>query len=411
MVRPDSQRSLISWVFLLLLATIAAGFFLPVTMRGILGPVIKVILFAVVAGGGYFIYRSLETMIFSRKPTPQEEDEEEESEEDGEEEKEGWQGFRKAFEGSCHEFLILLRQTLIATCGGFYLERSSGVLELHTGDTDVARPDISAVVPPGNIIEEVWESRTPFLETSTAANTFLPGMADQEIKSMVCVPVIWKDTCLGVLSLGSNAEGTFSEDDKNLLARYGSYLGRLMNDYRQGVKTEMQVELFKTHLSIQQGLRGIQNENEAMNIFVEHLRSLFVFDRLSLSKRHGDDASIRYVYGPVGDMDVSSDFPLDEGLTGWVMRRNMPLLIPDLVGNNFRRPRYKKEEDHRHGMRSFLGIPLSDPSMAWGAITLESAYTGQYSEQDKQSLSSLLLHLEAVLSKIYLMEIRNNRSL
>jgi len=104
-------------------------------------------------------------------------------------------------------------------------------------------------------------------------------------------------------------------------------------------------------------------------------------------------------------MDREKRFPLEAGMAGLIMKRNAPVLIEDLNDSDYIRPRYLAGENPRHGLRSFLGIPLNrGTDEAWGCITIESRKAHLYSNKSKDIFSSLCVLLETNLERIHLQE-------
>ena len=119
-------------------------------------------------------------------------------------------------------------------------------------------------------------------------------------------------------------------------------------------------------------------------------------------ERRGE-GEIRFVYGQVDHLDRGTRFPLDGGLNGWLIKRNAPLIIQDIEEGRFIRPRYFADEDSKHGMHAFLGIPLNGGrEQAWGCISLESKQSGQYAAKAKDVLTTLAIPLQLALERLTL---------
>jgi transcriptional regulator with GAF, ATPase, and Fis domain len=97
-------------------------------------------------------------------------------------------------------------------------------------------------------------------------------------------------------------------------------------------------------------------------------------------------AVIKKVIGQENDFKQDVEFPLDEGLTGWVISKNKPYIIDDLEKGEYFIPRYNKDEKSNYGFRSFLGIPIKFEEKIFGAITLEHHITQKYGEREKVNL-------------------------
>ena len=107
-------------------------------------------------------------------------------------------------------------------------------------------------------------------------------------------------------------------------------------------------------------------------------------DRLTISilKQDLRVATIKKVIGQSDIYPETTEFNIDEGLTGWVIAKNKPYLIEDLEKGEYFIPRYSKQEKTNYGLRSFLGIPLTAVNRVFGALTLEHNQVNQYNEPE-----------------------------
>ena len=114
-----------------------------------------------------------------------------------------------------------------------------------------------------------------------------------------------------------------------------------------------------------------------------------------------------------GALDKGIRFSLDEGLNGWVIRRNLPLILKDMEEGDYVRPRYFRDENTKHGLRSFLGVPLGDVENAWGCISVESKAVNRYNEKAKEMLASIAVYLQIALERMQMgrqmQELRRDR--
>jgi transcriptional regulator with GAF, ATPase, and Fis domain len=164
----------------------------------------------------------------------------------------------------------------------------------------------------------------------------------------------------------------------------------------------MDQEVFKVLVKLQNLLAQTKDEEGAVSSFVQEIRHLFSFDRFTLCFKEGNEGVIRHVYGQVDDFDRGTRFLLNEGLNGWIIKRNAPMIIADIEKGDYIRPRYFRDEYSKHGLRSFLGVPLGRGEEAWGCLSLESRLVNQYSEKGKDVLSLLAEYLYSTLERISL---------
>jgi putative methionine-R-sulfoxide reductase with GAF domain len=145
-------------------------------------------------------------------------------------------------------------------------------------------------------------------------------------------------------------------------------------------------------LEFAQQLNRSKTVSIAIEKLVAQLSKEFEASRLtvSLMSQKSDVGVIKKVVGQKDDFIENHEFPLEEGLTGWVMSKNKPYLIDDLEKGEYFIPRYAKTEKTNFGLRSFIGIPIENEGNVFGALTLEHRMTNKYGEKDKEKLQSYI---------------------
>lgn len=405
-LRMPRRENRLLWVYLLFLTLVAVGFFLPVSRSLWWGVLLKGILFLVVLLLLYHYLLTPSGIQFSVRREDQR-DREVSAEEMGVERvfgEEAWCGFGEAFRRFCREFATVVRTAVVGSCVGLYLRRSGGELELQAGENDRSQTDRRTVVPEGCLEDHVAKHRAPLLEGNLPIGTVLAGVAGSEIRSFLGVPLIVEDRVVGVLAVGSDATESFGETDREFLIRCGGVITQVMAGYHRGLQWEMDQEVYRIHLELEKILGKTEDEESAVFGFVEHIQKVLPFDRFTLCVREGDEGIIRYVYGQIDDLDRGVRFSLDDGLNGWILKRHAPLLISDMSEGDCVRPRCYRDENPKHGLRSFLGISLGRGERAWGCLSLESRVVGEYGEKEKEVLTTLAVHLEFTLELLLLLK-------
>ncbi|MCJ7812414.1 GAF domain-containing protein, partial [bacterium] len=357
LIQKDQQL----WIFLLLFMMIGIGFFVPISMNYWMGVLVKGSLFVVVFLIGYVFFSTLDrTPFLSRQShhmdsTSQEKILSKELPED-----KNWTGFGKALSTFVGEFLSIIRSMMVGSSFGFYLYQNRERLEFHIGENEYQRFTQRLIIKKESLVEQIARQKTAVIENNLPIGTVLDGISDSEIRSLIGCPLIWENGTIGVIVIGSKTTGSFSNDDRDFLVRCGQLITHMMAICHKGLCLETDQEVYQVHLDLEREFKHIEEEDQAIAEFVKQIKKLFPFDRFTFCLKEGDEGIIDYVYGQVDDMDQGMRFPLEEGLNGWMMKRNTPLLLADMQEGNLLRPRYLHNEDARHGLRSFLGIALGN---------------------------------------------------
>ena len=397
------HKDQILWLFMLVLMLILLGIFLPVTAKTWLGFGLKTGLFIAVFFLLYFFW--FNTYSFNtgrRQPQPESEETEEEPPPDSE--TDSWKGFGEAFHWFYQTFISIVRNSTASLTVGLYL-RKGDTLELQAGESESRDSYPRTLVREGSLIDRVVQQSDSVNESHLPRGAFLDGIDDHEIRSFAGVPLVVDRRITGVLAAGSEAEEHFSENDVELLNRCSQVICQVMSVYHRGWRREIQETMWQTQVQMEQKLRKAEDEMQAFNVFVQFMQKLFTFEHCVLCYKDHEEGEIQQVFGPIDHMDQGARFPLHEGLVGWVMKRQAPLMIADMQEGSYTRPRYFEGEDSKHGFRSFLGVPLGYQEV-WGCLCIESKRPGLYQERQKNGLMTILPFFELALERFRLMKVQ-----
>jgi hypothetical protein len=174
-----------------------------------------------------------------------------------------------------------------------------------------------------------------------------------------------------------------------------SMFGRISGNTSMWLQNRMKAYTLLTDLHMNKKMLEFAcklNASNTISTAIEQLAILvsdeFEASRLciSLLKKDSSEAVIKKVVGQVDEFTEGTVFPLDEGITGWVISKNKPYLIEDMEKGEYFIPRYNKNEKSNHGLRSFLGIPIEAGDQVVGSVTLEHRSASRYGEPEKKKL-------------------------
>jgi len=207
---------------------------------------------------------------------------------------------------------------------------------------------------------------------------------------------------LGVLAMGSDAIESFGRSHQVFLQRCGDILIQMMCVCHAGLNEEMRNRFHQILDELESTFLGAQTVDEAASFFTGILKRVISFDRFSLCLRKDEKGWVQYADGISDGMGKGVPFPLDEGLNGWVMKRNQLLLIENIVEGNYIRPRYYQNENQSHGIHTFMGFPLGSDEKAWGCFSIESRNPNQFGKRQKELVERFVMPLQLTLERIAL---------
>jgi GAF domain-containing protein len=396
---PGRKGQSFGLILLLLIAT-AAGFFIPNSQTHWFIPVLKGVLFVLLAAVAiYGLFRS--RLPWEDRSSPAGDREAPQPATAGHEPASGrsWEGFGRAFGAFYRKFLRIVRTSLAASSVAIYF-RKEGALKLEYGEDAGGSIEPHLVSSDSGLLSQVMNNKAPFLQNHLASGFSMSGRSGTEIRSFLGAPLCVKDEVVGVLAVGSEAPDDFSEADTALAAHAADLITEVMFAFRQGLQEEIDGKVSKVHLEFNRQLKTLDGEEAVVSFFGQCLAKLFSFDRFTLCLKQGEEGIIRFVQGQLDGLTPGVRFPLDEGLNGWVLKRNTPLIIADIGEGDYLRPRYFKGENIKHGLRSYIGLPMGTAENVWGCFSLESKRPGQYNDKIRDVLFHFGIQLELAMERM-----------
>ncbi len=232
-----------------------------------------------------------------------------------------------------------------------------------------------------------------------------------DIRSFLGVPMTISGEIKGVLCIDSLAANDFSDNDVDLLTSFE----KLISQGVELISEREKVRLINQSISAQKVfLDSLNDDFSKGNAFVaigKACKKVFNYDRLSISmvtQENNDEGVVVKVFGQQDSMQEGYRFALSDGINGWVIRKNEPLLLGDLEKGELFRPRYSKHDKSNFGLRSFLGVPINFQDKVFGNISLEIKLPEYYTEWDQTILMILASNFGMAFSVMTDSSNRNN---
>ena len=156
---------------------------------------------------------------------------------------------------------------------------------------------------------------------------------------------------------------------------------------------QLKIEKVRTakSLSLSEQLLKVRSVPLAVNTFIDFLINEFKAAKLTIAFRkdfnmEAKQGVIHYTVGLEDPFKEGVEFPLEEGLNGWVILKNRPYLLDDIDKGEYFIPRFNRSEKSNYGLRSFLSVPIHYGDAAIGMVTLEDKEANEFSIEDKERL-------------------------
>jgi GGDEF domain-containing protein len=110
-------------------------------------------------------------------------------------------------------------------------------------------------------------------------------------------------------------------------------------------------------------------------------------------------SKITFISGQVNSLNIGQEYPNDEGLLGWVHRKNKSLLVDNFATKENYIPRLFLKENPSEELMSLIAVPVVINEEAKFVISVESRKPHQYSEQHKKILETMAYQIASYLQK------------
>ena len=210
--------------------------------------------------------------------------------------------------------------------------------------------------------------------------------------SFLGIPIILTDQEKIFIVFDSQNKEHFNREDKDLIAKIRNNIQLFILNRVKAYTLLSTLKEKENLLDFAQELNSCKTVSVTIQKLADRVSEVFEATRLTISfmSQQSGMGIIKKVIGQKDDFDENVEFPLEEGLTGWIISKNKPYLIEDLEKGDYFIPRYAKTEKSNFNLRSFLGIPIEHSGTVFGAVTLEHHLSNRYSEQDKEKLKEYI---------------------
>lgn len=231
-------------------------------------------------------------------------------------------------------------------------------------------------------------------------------------KSFVGVPVYYKQQVIGVLCLDSSAEESFSNDDLKILTMFSQLIKLQLISSNKLYEYETENWIAKILYDFSKEVLQFQSSAELWRFLGEFLKKVFSADRVIISERTSDTkGKISFINQGTPALKVGQEFPLSEGIIGWVFRKNQSLMVEDFAEKENYVPRFFMEEVPELQYRSLLSVPVSFDGNVRATISMECFKSNQFKNQTKKILETVAYQIASFLEKINVVEKLNEQNI
>jgi diguanylate cyclase (GGDEF)-like protein/PAS domain S-box-containing protein len=221
-----------------------------------------------------------------------------------------------------------------------------------------------------------------------------PQVEDAFARSVLGVPLKWREQVIGVLDIMDNVRvGAFDEQDLRLLMLFANQAAIAIENARLYEAEQERRHIAETLRQASTVLSSTLELDEVLELILQQLRQVIPYDSASvqrlqdaaLSPSKGEYLEIMACQGfEEPDKVVGLVFPLDPKFPNYrVTTTKAPLAIKDIVQDY---PHFKEEADTYESGRicSWLGVPLMVRDEVIGMIAMDRAEVRPYTTEEAQ---------------------------
>ncbi|RMF58804.1 MAG: GAF domain-containing protein [Calditrichaeota bacterium] len=253
----------------------------------------------------------------------------------------------------------------------------------------------------------ILKSQQPLLENHLPESEHLLPYYKEKggAKSFMGVPLFFDDLLIGILCVDSRLEESFSDDDLSILTELSKILTIQLASSNKLYEYETKNWTTQFLFNFSKRLMELRDKSALFSFLEQELPKTFGGDRITISERlNSETGRIIRVKGVSRELEQGMEFPLNDGLIGWVLRKNQPMMVNDFDKKENYIPRFFLEEEATPEYKSLLAIPIARDNEAQMVISLESRKSNSYTEQQKQILETIAYQIAAFLEKVEIIE-------
>lgn len=228
---------------------------------------------------------------------------------------------------------------------------------------------------------------------------------EQPAKSFLGVPVYYKQQVIGVLCVDSSAEESFSNDDLKIITMFSQLIKLQLISSNKLYEYETENWIARILYDFSKEVLQFQSSVELWKFLGEFLRKNFGADRIIISERMSEtNGKISFINQSSPALKFGQEFPLNEGIIGWVFRKDQSLMVNDFTEKENYVPRFYMHESPEMQYRSLLSVPVSNDGDVRATISIECFKNNQFKDQTKKILETMAYQISSFLEKIEVIE-------
>ncbi|MEZ4646763.1 MAG: GAF domain-containing protein [Chloroflexota bacterium] len=214
----------------------------------------------------------------------------------------------------------------------------------------------------------VIRQQKPYIITDTRTDEHWlprPGhVTTVEPWSVICTPFITHNRAIGALTIHKAGINQFDEQDLNLLAAISNQAAATIENARLFEQSQRQLQVSALLYEASKVINSSLDINEIMQHLLSQMNELLHAEAISIAlvDKQSNELVYQVAAGIGSEKIVDMRLPSNQGISGWVMEHNEPVLVNDTQQD----PRFYNRGDKRTGYstRAMICAPMQSKKVA-----------------------------------------------
>jgi len=254
----------------------------------------------------------------------------------------------------------------------------------------------------GTPFEKVIDTGSPFIVPDTAKSDFWidEKVAKEGILSVLVFPLEYKGQIIGAMNFGSKESNHFSDHHVAFLGSIAPGLAISIQNALLFEETKKRLDELTILYEIMKISASSLNLDVMLKEIIHSLNSFFKFEAFGIALVEGNTGKLvihpSFIGHPVNEIEKLV-LGLGKGITGWVAKEGIPLLINDVRSDS----RYIAYDEN---INSEMCVPLKIGQKVIGVIDAQCRALNAFSEDDLRLLSIVGGQLATLIDNLHLLE-------
>ncbi len=256
---------------------------------------------------------------------------------------------------------------------------------------------LDGVIEDDLYIQAMRAHETVIIDDTRTNDRYSPSVtleASENPRSVICVPFTNRGQLAAAALLRKAGVAQFSILDANLLTTIARQFANFAENARLYTQSQRQLRISALLQEAGQIINSTLNIDEVLQALLSQMNHLLNAEAVSIAlvDQQTNELVYRVAAGHGSDKIKGLRLPSNQGISGWVMKNNEPVLVSDATAD----PRFNPEGDRRTGYttRTMMCAPIAFKGQVLGTIQAVNPSGGRFTDQDL----SLLINLANIAS-------------